>query len=55
MSEVQKMVAKAVILYLNGDMEKFERWKNMAINAYEMDKHLFVSIGDRLKHKGVAV
>lgn len=33
--EVQKMVAQAVVRYLNGDKKEFEKWVNMALVAYK--------------------
>lgn len=52
-AEVKKLVAQAVVQYLNGDMEKFEKWRDMAVRAYETDKHLYVTIRDILENKGL--
>ena len=51
MSEVKKKVFQCIIRYLNGDMDQFKNLVNQAMNEYDREKHLYVSIGDIVNHK----
>jgi hypothetical protein len=47
------MIAQAVVRLLNEDKKEFEKWAEKATDAYKKDKHLYVTVKDILKHKGV--
>lgn len=37
---VDKYISRAVIRYLNGDMELFEYYKSIAMRIYEQEKYI---------------
>jgi hypothetical protein len=49
--EVQKLICKAVIRYLESDMKTFEQCKGKAVTAYELDRHLYVPLKELLNTK----
>ena len=40
-----KYCARAVVRYLDGDMEQFERYRDMAMQIYSQERY---TIGDRI-------
>jgi hypothetical protein len=48
-------IANAIKTYLNGDVQAYLTYRQKAIEIYERENHLYVSIGERLKHKGVQI
>lgn len=48
-SEVQKLIQRCVINYLDGNMEKFKELTDKAIKLFEQERHLYVTVGERLK------
>ena len=45
---------RAIIRHLDGDKELSEHYSKQATELYKIDKHLYVSIGDILREKGIA-
>lgn len=43
-----KYCARAVVRYLDGDMEQFERYRDMAMQIYSQERY---TIGDRISAK----
>lgn len=43
-----KYCARAVVRHLDGDMERFERYRDMAIQIYSQESY---TIGDRISAK----
>lgn len=49
MESINSYIARSIIRYLNGDIEKFRRLRNMALMIYEEEeyqRHCICSIGD---------
>jgi hypothetical protein len=54
-SDVQALVHRCVIRYLNGDIQEFQRLVKIARELYELERHLYVSIREILVAKGMEV
>jgi hypothetical protein len=54
-SDVQALIHRSVIRYLNGDVKEFHRLARIARELYELERHLYVSIREILVSKGMEV
>lgn len=53
-TEIQKLIKRCIIRYLNGDEEEFYRLRNKAIDMYEHHRHLYVPIKEIIEAKKTA-
>ncbi len=47
-TNLRQTIQRCVVRYLDGDMEQFERLTQKAVEEYERENHLYVSIRERV-------
>lgn len=50
---VKKIVGQAVVQYLNGDIEQFNKWLKQALEIHQKQTRLHATVREILEAKGV--